>query len=133
MSSGHQKRHSQYICLYQYLFKHLNKGSLVPPCGHMAGPRSPQIITLFIQSHRVFLFLVPDPCFLFWILVPRSGSSFLVPRSGHNIRFITPSPPLGKEASLNPYITRNSELLTLARAIPALSYAIILKVLLTAG
>ena len=67
-------------------------------------------------------FLVPDPHSLFRILVPHSG---------YNIRFITPSPPSEKEALLNPYITRNRELLTLSLAILALPYTIILKVLLT--
>ena len=68
--------------------------------------------------------------------VPRSGSSFLipdphssfrmlVPHSRYNFRFITPSPPLEKDALPNPYITRNRELSTLARAIQALPYGII--------
>ena len=54
----------------------------------MVGPPSPQIITPFIQSHRVF-----RP--LFQILVPRSGSSFriLVPRS--SFRILVPDPRSG--------------------------------------
>ena len=72
----------------------------------------PRIIILFKQGRRVFhspsqilvprsksSFLVLDTRSLFWILVPRSGSSFLVPDVTY--RFITPSPPSKKEASLN--------------------------------
>ena len=75
---GHQMRRSQYICFYQYLFIHLNKGSLVLPCAHMAGPHCPPIITLFTQSHRVSS-LVLDRRSSFRITVPCSGYSFLSP------------------------------------------------------
>ena len=84
---------SQYICFYQYLFIHPNKGSLFPPCATLAGPRSPQIITLFTQSHRVFRpsLRIPVPCSGSLFLVPDTRSSFRIlnPRSGHNPRFIT--------------------------------------------
>ena len=69
----------------------------------MAGPRSPQIITPFIQSHRVFCptfrilvlcsgssFFVPDPRSSLRILVPRSGSSFLVPDPRSSFRILVP-------------------------------------------
>ena len=53
------------------LLNHLNKESLVPPMCTHGGSSFPRIITLFIQSYRVFRSS-------FRILVPRSGSSFLV-------------------------------------------------------
>ena len=83
-------------------------------------------------------FLVPDPRSSFRILVPLYGSSFLFtdprssfrildPRSGSSIlvpdvtyRFITPSTPSEKEASLTPGIIYTIILLTLAWAIPVL-------------
>ena len=76
---GHQMRRSQFICFYQYLFIHLNKGSLVLQCAHMGGPHRPPIITLFTQSHRV---LRPS----FWIAVPNSGLPFLVPDTRSSVR-----------------------------------------------
>ena len=58
--------------LLSLLFKHLDKGSLVPPMCTHGGSSFPRIITLFTQGRRVFR----SP---FQILVPRSGSSFLIP------------------------------------------------------
>ena len=66
--------------LLSLLFKHLDKGSLVPPMCTHGGSSFPQIITLFTQVRRVFRSL-------FRILVPRSGSSLLVPDVTY--RFIT--------------------------------------------
>ena len=103
---------------------HLNKGSLVPPCAHMAGPCSPgllhylyKVVGCFIPPSGLLHYLykvvgcfVPPSGSSFLVPDPRSGSSFriLVPRSGCNYRFITPSPPSEKEASLNPGITYNN-------------------------
>ena len=88
-------------------------------CTH-GGSSIPRVITLFTQGHRVshtpsqILF----PRFSFLIIVPRSGSSFLVPDITY--RFITPSPPSEKEASLTPGIIYTIILLTLVWAIPFL-------------
>ena len=68
---------------------HLEIGSLVPPCTHMAGPRSPVLLCYldkvvgFLMPRSKASFPVPVPHSPFWFLVPRSGSSFLV------YRFIT--------------------------------------------
>ena len=113
MTSGHQKRRSQYICFYNSNFTHLDEGSLVPPMCTHGGSSFPRIITLFYTSRRAFRssyrilvphtgssylvpdpctssgssYLVPDPCTSYRILVPRTGSSYLVPDITY--RFIT--------------------------------------------
>ena len=106
-------------------------------CTH-GGSSFPRVITLFGQGRRVSRtpsqilvprsrssFLVPDPRSSFRILIPHSGSSFLVPDL--TCRFITPSPPSEKEASLTPGIIYTKILLTLVRAIPVLKLAIVSK------
>ena len=94
----------QIYVLSSLLFKHLDKGSLIPPpiCTH-GGSSFPQIITLFTQGRRVFRspfqilvphsgssFLVPDPRSSFLILVPHSGSSFLVPDPRSSFLILVP-------------------------------------------
>ena len=86
------------------LIIHLETGSLVPPCTHMAGPRSPVLlrhldkVVGFLVPRTKVSFLVPDYRSSFRIIVPRSGFSFLVPVLTY--RFITPSPPSEKDALL---------------------------------
>ena len=110
--------------IHLLLIIHLDKGSLVPPCAHMAGPRSPGLshylhkVVGYLVPRPRFSFLVPDPRSSF--LVPRSRSSFLVPIPDVTYRFITPSPPSEKEASLTPGIIYTIILLTFVRAIPVL-------------
>ena len=96
--------------IHLLLIIHLDKGSLVPPCAHMAGPRSPgllhylhKVVGYFVPCPR-FSFLAPDPCSSLLAPDPRSSFlfSFLVPDVTY--RFITPSPPSEKEASLTPGI-----------------------------
>ena len=81
-----------------------------PMCTH-GWSSFPRVITLFGQGRRVSR--TPSQ-----ILVPHSGSSFLVPDLTY--RFITPSPPSEKEASLTPRIIYTIIRLTLVRAIPVL-------------
>ena len=81
--------------LLSLLFKHLDKGSLVPPCAHMVGPRSAgllhylhKVVGCFVPRSRSS-FPGPDPRSSVQILFPRSRSLFLfrilVPRSGCNL------------------------------------------------
>ena len=117
--------------IHLLLIIHLEKGSLVPPCAHMAGPPSPgllhhldKVVKYLVPRPRV-LFLVPNPRSSFRIHVPRSGSLFLVPDLTY--RFITPSPPLEKEALHTLGIIYTIILLTLVRVIPVLKLTIVSK------
>ena len=65
----------------------------------MAGPRSPMLLCYL---DKVVGFPVPRSKASFPVPVPRSPFRFLIPRSGFSFlvyRFITPFPPLEKEAS----------------------------------
>ena len=85
--------------LSSLLFKHLDKGSLIPPppsFAHMAGPRSPgllhylhKVVGCFVPRSRSS-FPIPDPRSSFQILVPRSGSSFLVRDPSSSFRILGP-------------------------------------------
>ena len=82
--------------IHLLLIIHLDKGSLIPPCAHMAGPRSPgllhylhKVVGYFVPCPR-FSYLVPDPRSSFRILVPRSGSSFLLPDPHSLFRILIP-------------------------------------------
>ena len=70
--------------IHLLLIIHLDKGSLVPPCAHMAGPRSPGL-SHYLQ--KVIGYLIPCPRFSFLVPDPRSSFPFLVPipRSGCNL------------------------------------------------
>ena len=58
---------------------HLEIGSLVPPCPHMAGPRSPFPLCYLDKDVG---FLVPRSKASSPVPVPRPPFRFLVPRSG---------------------------------------------------
>ena len=70
--------------MHSLLIIHLDKGSLVPPCTHMAGPRSPGLLYYLYKVVGYFVlhsrssFLAPDPhsSFSLSFLVQDPRSSF---------------------------------------------------------
>ena len=96
MTSGHEKRCSQYICLYQSI-KHLNKGSLVPSMCTHGGSSFPidhlrylyKVIGCFVPRSGCS-FLVPDARSSFRMLLPRSGCSFLILDAPSSFRMLVP-------------------------------------------
>ena len=99
---------------------HLDKGSLVPAMSTHGGYSFPGPNTLFGRVHRVSRspYLRSDGSSL---RSDGSGPSSL--RSGHSSpthRFITPSPPSGKAASLTPGIIYTIIFNTLVRRMPVL-------------
>ena len=64
--------------IHLLLIIHLDKGSLVPPCAHMAGPRSPCLLHYLL---KVVGYFVPHPRFSFLVPDPRSSLQILAPPS----------------------------------------------------
>ena len=90
------------------LIIHLETGSLVPPCTHMAGPRSPVLLR---HLDKVVGFLVPRTKVSFLVLDSRSSFRILVPRSRSNLQIYHTLPSFGERGLTHPgYNLHNNSL-----------------------
>ena len=82
---------------------HLEIGSLVPPCTHMAGPRS-HVLLCYLD--KVVGFLVPRSKASFPVPGPRSPFRFLVPCSGSSFPVLVPCSLFTDLSQYNKYVNR---------------------------
>ena len=94
MVSGSIQCRSRYSYLHKDIITCFNSGSLIRPCTHTEGPRSPSAICTISFNHRVFRPFAGDCHPLYQTIVPRRRPLSLVPDSRPSSLNVVPRPGL---------------------------------------